>query len=38
MEELKEMLIKSLIEKLKNGGYVTEIEFSLLRYLDSKRN
>lgn len=38
MEELKKMLIKSLIEKLKTGGYVTETEFSLLKYLDNKKN
>lgn len=38
MEKLKEELIKSLIEKLKNGGYITETEFCLLKYLDNKKN
>lgn len=37
MEELKKQLIKSLIEKLRNNGYVSETEFSLLKYLDNKK-
>ncbi len=37
MENLKEELIKALIKKLKNGEYVSETEFSLLKFLDNKK-
>ncbi len=38
IKELKKQLIKSLIEKLQTGGYVTETEFCLLKFLDNKKN
>ncbi len=36
MKELKEALINSLIKKLNEGLYVSEIEVNLLKYLEQK--